>query len=105
MTVHAATAPSATRRASSSRNRPARSPESATAARTGSAALLPAEPKPSDAVLVEMGLPYWQPPPGACQAYLATYGATRANAQAAAGLLGLLARSLWHGLGHAWAML
>jgi beta-N-acetylhexosaminidase len=47
-----------------------------------------------DAVLVEMGLPYWQPPPGACQAYLATYGATRANAEAAAGLLGLLAR-LW----------
>jgi beta-N-acetylhexosaminidase len=42
-----------------------------------------------DAVLVEMGLPYWQPPPGACQAYLATYGATRANAEAAAGLLGL----------------
>ena len=58
-----------------------------------------------DAVLVEMGLPYWQPPLGACQAYLAIYGATRANAQAAAGLLGLLARSLWHGLGHAWAML
>jgi len=47
-----------------------------------------------DAVLVEMGLPYWQPPPGACQSYLATYGATRANAEAAAGLLGLLAR-LW----------
>ena len=47
-----------------------------------------------DAVLVEMGLPYWQPPPGECQAYLATYGATRANAQAAADLLGLLAR-LW----------
>jgi beta-N-acetylhexosaminidase len=43
-----------------------------------------------DAVLVEMGLPYWQPPPGACQAYLATYGATRANAEAAAGLLGLV---------------
>jgi beta-N-acetylhexosaminidase len=44
-----------------------------------------------DAVLVEMGLPYWQPPPGACQAYLATYGATRANAEAAAELLGLVA--------------
>jgi hypothetical protein len=36
-----------------------------------------------------MGLPYWQPPAGAYQAYLATYGASRANAQAAAELLGL----------------
>jgi beta-N-acetylhexosaminidase len=42
-----------------------------------------------DTVLVEMGLPYWRPPAGACQAYVATYGASRANAQAAAGLLGL----------------
>ena len=42
-----------------------------------------------DTVLVEMGLPYWQPPPGACQAYLATYGASRANAEAAAEFLGL----------------
>jgi beta-N-acetylhexosaminidase len=42
-----------------------------------------------DTVLVEMGLPYWQPPAGACQAYLATYGASRANAQAAAEILGL----------------
>jgi hypothetical protein len=42
-----------------------------------------------DTILVEMGLPYWQPPPGSCQAYLATYGASRANAQAAAELLGL----------------
>jgi beta-N-acetylhexosaminidase len=42
-----------------------------------------------DTVLVEMGLPYWQPPAGTCQAYLATYGASRANAQAAAELLGL----------------
>jgi beta-N-acetylhexosaminidase len=42
-----------------------------------------------DTILVEMGLPYWQPPAGACQAYLATYGASRANAQAAAELLGL----------------
>jgi len=42
-----------------------------------------------DAVLVEMGLPYWRPPAGACQAYVATYGASRANAQAAAELLGL----------------
>jgi beta-N-acetylhexosaminidase len=52
-----------------------------------------------DAVLVEMGLPYWQPPPGACQAYLATYGATRANAEAAAELLGLVAGGLRHCLG------
>jgi beta-N-acetylhexosaminidase len=42
-----------------------------------------------DTILVEMGLPYWQPPTGAYQAYLATYGASRANAQAAAELLGL----------------
>jgi beta-N-acetylhexosaminidase len=42
-----------------------------------------------DTVLVEMGLPYWQPPAGACQTYLATYGASRANATAAAGFLGL----------------
>ena len=49
-----------------------------------------------DAVLVEMGLPYWRPPAGACQAYLATYGATRANAEAAAELLGLVAAGLGH---------
>jgi hypothetical protein len=42
-----------------------------------------------DTIMVEMGLPYWQPPAGAYQAYLATYGASRANAQAAAELLGL----------------
>ena len=42
-----------------------------------------------DAVLVEMGLPYWQPRAGTCQAYIATYGASRANAEAAAELLGL----------------
>ena len=42
-----------------------------------------------DTVLVEMGLPYWQPPAGACQTFLATYGASRANAQAAAEFLGL----------------
>jgi beta-N-acetylhexosaminidase len=42
-----------------------------------------------DTVLVEMGLPYWQPPAGAYQAYLATYGASRASAQAAAEVLGL----------------
>jgi beta-N-acetylhexosaminidase len=42
-----------------------------------------------DTVLVEMGLPYWRPPDGACQAYVATYGASRANARAAAEVLGL----------------
>jgi beta-N-acetylhexosaminidase len=40
-----------------------------------------------DTVLVEMGLPHWQPPAGT--SYLATYGASRASAQAAAELLGL----------------
>ncbi len=39
-----------------------------------------------DAVVVEMGLPIWQP---ACAAYVATYGATQATARAAAELLGL----------------
>ena len=43
-----------------------------------------------DAIVVEMGLPYWQPPAGTCQSYLATYGASRANAQAAAEFLGLI---------------
>jgi beta-N-acetylhexosaminidase len=47
-------------------------------------ALLTARP---DTVLVEMGLPSWQPPDGI--SYLATYGASRASAQAAAELLGL----------------
>jgi beta-glucosidase-like glycosyl hydrolase len=46
-------------------------------------ALLTARP---DAVLVEMGLPVWRPE-GA--AHVATYGATRANARAAAEILGL----------------
>jgi beta-N-acetylhexosaminidase len=46
--------------------------------------LLAARP---DLVLVEMGLPRWQPPGDIT--YLATYGASRANAQAAAELLGL----------------
>jgi beta-N-acetylhexosaminidase len=50
-------------------------------------ALLAARP---DAVVVEMGLPVWRP---ACGAYLATFGATRANGQAAAELLGLAGRS------------
>jgi hypothetical protein len=36
-----------------------------------------------------MGLPYWQPPDGTYQTHLATYGASRACAQAAAELLGL----------------
>jgi beta-N-acetylhexosaminidase len=42
-----------------------------------------------DTVLVEMGLPYWQPPAGTCQTYLATFGASRANSRAAAEFLGL----------------
>jgi beta-N-acetylhexosaminidase len=45
-----------------------------------------------DAVLIEMGLPVWQPPPGSCRAYVATYGASRANGQAAAEVLGLVSR-------------
>jgi beta-N-acetylhexosaminidase len=40
-----------------------------------------------DTVLVEMGVPAWTPPPGT--AYLATYGASRVSAQAAAEALGL----------------
>jgi beta-N-acetylhexosaminidase len=47
-------------------------------------ALLAARP---ELVLVEMGLPLWHPPEGT--SYLATYGASRASAQAAAELLGL----------------
>jgi beta-N-acetylhexosaminidase len=49
-------------------------------------ALLDARP---DTVLVEMGLPHWPPPEGTT--YLATFGASRACAQAAAELLGLTA--------------
>ncbi len=41
----------------------------------------------SDLVLVEMGLPLWRPPEGI--SYLATYGASRAGAHAAAEVLGL----------------
>jgi beta-N-acetylhexosaminidase len=41
-----------------------------------------------DAVVVEMGLPVWRPPGGAD---VATYGAARPNAQAAAEVLGLTA--------------
>ncbi|WP_194813384.1 glycoside hydrolase family 3 protein [Nocardia sp. XZ_19_385] len=51
--------------------------------RTLTTALLAARP---DAIVVEMGLPVWQPP-GAV--YIATYGAAHANSQAAAELLGL----------------
>ena len=40
-----------------------------------------------DTVIVEMGVPVWTPPPGT--AYLATYGASRVCAQAAAEALGL----------------
>jgi beta-N-acetylhexosaminidase len=47
--------------------------------------LLAARP---DTVLVEMGLPHWSPPEGT--SYLATFGASRASAQAAAELLGLV---------------
>ena len=43
-----------------------------------------------NAVLVEMGLPLWQPPEGT--SYLVTYGASRSSAQAAAELLGLVRR-------------
>jgi len=42
----------------------------------------------TDAVIVEMGVPAWTPPPGT--AYLASYGASRVCAQAAAEALGLL---------------
>jgi len=52
--------------------------------RTLVGALIAARP---DTVLVEMGLPRWRPPEGT--SYLATYGASRASAQAAAELLGL----------------
>jgi beta-N-acetylhexosaminidase len=47
-------------------------------------AMLAARP---DLILVEMGLPFWRPPEGT--SYLATYGASRASAHAAAELLGL----------------
>jgi beta-N-acetylhexosaminidase len=42
-----------------------------------------------DTVLVEMGLPYWMPPASTYEAHLATYGASRANTEAAAEHLGL----------------
>jgi beta-N-acetylhexosaminidase len=53
------------------------------AARSATTALLAARP---DAIVVEMGLPVWRPSGGA---YVATYGAARPNAQAAAEILGL----------------
>jgi beta-N-acetylhexosaminidase len=43
-----------------------------------------------DAVVVEMGLPVWRPAEGSFRTYLATYGAARVNAQAAAEVLGLI---------------
>ena len=45
-----------------------------------------------DAVVVEMGLPVWRPAEGSFRTYLATYGAARVNAQAAAEVLGLAGR-------------
>ncbi len=57
----------------------------APSARSLVTALLAARP---DLVLVEMGLPRWRPPAGT--SYLTTYGASRANGQAAAELLGLV---------------
>jgi len=45
-----------------------------------------------DAVVVEMGLPVWQPPAGSYRTFVTTYGASRANGQAAAEVLGLISR-------------
>ncbi len=42
-----------------------------------------------DAIVVEMGLPVWRPPTAAAGTYVATWGAARVNAQAAAEVLGL----------------
>jgi beta-N-acetylhexosaminidase len=55
------------------------------AARTAVTRALTARP---DTIIVEMGLPVWRPPGGP---YLATFGAARTNAQAAAEILGLAA--------------
>ncbi|MGE5289637.1 MAG: glycoside hydrolase family 3 N-terminal domain-containing protein [Micromonosporaceae bacterium] len=57
------------------------------AARAMTVAVLAARP---DTTVVEMGLPVWRPEVGA---YLATYGASRANSQAAAEILGLVRNS------------
>jgi beta-N-acetylhexosaminidase len=54
------------------------------AARAMTLAMLASRP---DTTVVEMGLPVWKPGAGA---YLATYGASRANGQAAAEVLGLI---------------
>jgi beta-N-acetylhexosaminidase len=56
------------------------------AARSITTALVTARPA---ATVVEMGLPVWRPPAGA---YIATFGAARPNAQAAAEVLGLVSR-------------
>ena len=53
------------------------------AARAVISGLVAARP---DTVVVDMGLPLWRPPGGV---HVATYGAARANAQAAAEVLGL----------------
>ena len=53
------------------------------AARAVVTGLLAARP---DVVVLDMGLPFWQPPGGV---HVATYGAARASAQAAAEVLGL----------------
>ena len=53
------------------------------AARAVVTGLLAARP---DTVVVDMGLPLWRPPGGL---HIATYGAARSNAQAAAEVLGL----------------
>jgi beta-N-acetylhexosaminidase len=45
-----------------------------------------------DAVVVEMGLPVWRPPAGSYRTFVATYGASRVNGQAAAEVLGLISR-------------
>jgi len=44
-----------------------------------------------DTIVVEMGLPVWQPH---ARTYLATYGASRTSGQAAAEMLGLIARGV-----------
>ena len=54
------------------------------AARAVVTGLLAARP---DVVVLDMGLPFWQPPGGV---HVATYGAARASAQAAAEVLGLV---------------
>jgi beta-N-acetylhexosaminidase len=50
-------------------------------------AVLAARP---DAVLMEMGLPYWLPPEGTYQAHVATFGASHASTLAAAEILDII---------------